>query len=81
MDELFYKMVQGQIGYEFDNPDLLQQAFVRKSYSAENGGADNEILEFIGDKALDIAVVRFLTEKYGCLADEYEDYNPNEECN
>lgn len=60
------KIVQFQIGgYEFKNPLLLRQAFTRKSYSEEHGGEDNEVLEFIGDKVLDIAVVRFLTKKYG----------------
>ena len=40
----------------------MQQAFIRKSYSREKGGQNNEVLEFIGDKALDIAVVKnFLT--------------------
>ena len=65
-EDLFMKMVQGQIGgYEFKNPLLLQQAFTRKSFSAENGGENNEVLEFIGDKVLDIAVIRFLTKRYG----------------
>ena len=29
--ELVWKMVQGQIGYDFKNLDLLQQAFTRRS--------------------------------------------------
>ena len=36
--------VQNQIGYEFSNSDLLQQAFIRSSYANENGGQDNEVL-------------------------------------
>lgn len=59
------KDVQGKIGYEFKNELLLEQAFTRRSYSMENGGEDNEVLEFIGDKVLDLAVVRYLTENYG----------------
>ena len=35
--ELVWKMVQGQIEYDFKNLDLLQQAFTRRSYTAENG--------------------------------------------
>ena len=31
--ELVWKMVQGQIGYDFKNLDLLQQAFTRRSYT------------------------------------------------
>lgn len=66
--DLFFKMVQGQIGYTFQNIDLLHQAFVRRSFSEEHGGQNNEVLEFIGDKALDFAVVRLLVQKYGRLA-------------
>ena len=62
---LIFKMVQGQIGYTFKNPDLLKQAFTRRSYTEENGGENNEILEFIGDKALDFAVVKLLIGRYG----------------
>ena len=37
--------IQNQVGYNFKNPDLLQQAFIRRSYSKEYGGEYNEILE------------------------------------
>ena len=75
------KFIQEQIGYTFKNSDLLQQAFVRRSYSKENGGEDNEVLEFIGDKALDLIVVKLLTEKYGAFSEDYDDYDPREDCN
>ena len=75
------KFIQEQIGYTFKNPDLLQQAFVRRSFSKENGGEDNEVLEFIGDKALDFIVVKILTDKYGTYARDYDDYDPREDCN
>ncbi len=52
--------IQNQIGYEFNNLNLLQQAFTRRSYSEEHGGEDNEVLEFIGDKVLDLFVVKLL---------------------
>ena len=68
MEELVLKMVQGQFGYTFENLDLLKQAFTRRSYTEENGGENNEVLEFIGDKALDFAVVRLLTQKFGYMA-------------
>lgn len=67
MKELVLNMVQAQIGYWFKNIDLLEQAFVRRSYTEENGGENNEVLEFIGDKALDLAVVHLLAERYGHL--------------
>ena len=71
--ELGFNMVQGQIGYSFKNIKLLNQAFTRKSYTEENGGKNNEILEFIGDKALDLAVVRLLIGKYGSMANRTPD--------
>ena len=73
--------IQGQIGYRFKNSDLLQQAFIRRSYSKEEGGEDNEVLEFIGDKALDFIVVKLLAEKYGSYAEDYDDYDSNEDYN
>ena len=73
------KFIQDQIGYEFQNLDLLQQAFVRRSYSQEHGGEDNEVLEFIGDKVLDFIVVKLLSERYGFTLSECDDYDANEE--
>lgn len=74
------QFIQDQIGYKFQSPDLLRQAFVRRSYAKEHGGEDNEVLEFIGDKVLDLVVIKLLTEEYGCFLSEYEDFDPNEEC-
>lgn len=71
-EELAFDMVQGQIGYVFKNLNLLKQALVRRSYTEENGGENNEVLEFIGDKALDFAVVRFLVQKYGQVNENNE---------
>lgn len=79
MDAKDLTFIQNQIGYSFDNEDLLQQAFVRKSWSHENGGEDNEVLEFIGDKVLDLVVVKLLAEAYGCTGSQLEDYNPEED--
>ena len=57
------KLIGYGFGLEYEEFDsLLQQAFIRKSYSREKGGQNNEVLEFIGDKALDIAVVKKLSE-------------------
>ena len=70
MDNTDISYVEGQIGYRFRNSDLLQQAFVRRSYAAENGGEDNEVLEFIGDRVLDLIVVKLLTDRFGWIADD-----------
>ncbi len=76
-----FRFIQDQIAYNFKNLDLLQQAFVRSSYSKENGGEDNEVLEFIGDKVLDFIVVKYLAEKYGYFLSECDDFDRQEEFN
>ena len=67
MEKVVVNMVQAQIGYTFQNLDLLRQAFIRRSYTEEHGGENNEVLEFIGDKALDLAVVQLLVKRYGYI--------------
>jgi dsRNA-specific ribonuclease len=65
MKEEEINFIQNQIGYQFKNRELLIQAFTRRSHAMENGGQDNEVLEFIGDKVLDLVVVKQLAEEYG----------------
>jgi len=68
-----YESIEVQIGYKFNNRLLLQQAFTRKSYTDETHDVENnEVLEFIGDKVLDIIVVKELVEGYGRVNDERE---------
>ena len=68
--------IQETIGYEFNNWHLLQQAFIRRSFSKENGGENNEVLEFIGDKVLDFVVVKILDDEYGSITDgDWEEYH------
>lgn len=71
--------IQQVIGYRFQNWDLLQQAFVRRSYSEENGGENNEVLEFIGDRVLDMIVVKLMIEEYGFMLRECDDYDESKE--
>lgn len=79
MDNQDLEHIQQVIGYRFQNWDLLQQAFVRRSYSEENGGENNEVLEFIGDKVLDLIVVKLLTEEYGFMLRDCDDFDDSEE--
>jgi ribonuclease III len=56
-----------KIGVTFSNKDLLQQAFVHRSYINENkekGLNHNERLEFLGDAVLELVVTDFLFKKY-----------------
>ena len=74
MDEKEIKFIQDQIGYTFKNQELLVQAFTSRSYSMEKGGQDNEVLEFIGDKALDFVVVKQLSEEFGHYSKKYQNW-------
>ncbi len=69
------KKIENVIGYTFKNKLLLQQAFIRKSYAKEHGGEHNEVLEFIGDKVLDVKIVELLSYKYGSINSEQEYMN------
>ncbi len=64
--------VQRQISYWFNEPELLFQAFTRRSYSQENGGANNEVLEFVGDRVLDFYVTKILMDRFGYQNDDGE---------
>jgi ribonuclease-3 len=54
------------IGLSFKNLDLLQAALTHRSYLNEHKGAGehNERLEFLGDAVLELAVTRFLFDKF-----------------
>lgn len=58
--------LQQKIGYQFDNPMLLQQALTHKSYSRTN----NERLEFIGDAVLGYLVGSMLYRHYPDLQED-----------
>lgn len=64
--------IEETLGYHFQNPTLLKQAFTRSSYVNElaQGGraADtqsNEVLEFFGDSVLSAALAYLLLDRYG----------------
>ena len=46
----------GNLGYEFTNSELLQQALTHRSWCAEFDGESNERLEFLGDAVLGLVV-------------------------
>ncbi|NJM51960.1 MAG: hypothetical protein HC846_00410 [Blastocatellia bacterium] len=61
--------LEHQLGYKFQNPDLLQRALTHRSWAyekmptgseAEIRGLQNESLEFVGDAVLGMAVVEYL---------------------
>ena len=79
MKKFNYQKVESAIGYHFNNEKLLKQAFFRSSFAHENGRESNEVLEFIGDKVLDLAVMRILLEKYAKSNDGEEYFKSNKQ--
>lgn len=66
MDEATLSFIQQKIGYQFVNPVLLKQAFVSPSLSAatQNRLQNYQVLEFIGDEVLGLAVVKNLSSEF-----------------
>lgn len=62
-----YRAFQQQHNLNFSNEDLLQQAFIHRSYINENkdsGLEHNERLEFLGDAVLELVITDFLFKEY-----------------
>lgn len=58
-----FKQLQKTIGVQFQNEQLLKQAFTHSSFVNEHRGRpfqDNERLEFLGDAVLELTVSQFL---------------------
>lgn len=56
--------VQEIIGYEFNNPTLLETAFTHASYANENFVESYQRLEFLGDAVLNYVIARLLFKKF-----------------
>ena len=65
-----FTLIERKIGYEFSNKKLLEQAFTRKTWTQENGGENNESLEFIGDKALDVVVIIAMLKRFSSIKED-----------
>jgi len=62
-----YLAFEQKLNLNFKNKDLLQQAFIHRSYINEQKGDDlrhNERLEFLGDAVLELVVTDFLFARY-----------------
>lgn len=57
--------IERVLGYRFESPALLRQAFTRSSYRNEHPERlDNEVLELIGDSVLSLTVLTWFRERY-----------------
>ena len=62
--------LETQLGYTFDDRELLHLALVHRSYAAEKEIDDSyERLEFLGDAVLQLAVTHYLYKTYTDLAE------------
>lgn len=78
MCEMNYEEIENQIGYPFTNRELLKQAFTRRSYSEEHGGENNEVLEFYGDKVLELIVGKLFSEWFGKIQEHNRQQTRND---
>lgn len=59
--------LENSLGFKFNNQNLLQQAFVHRSFLNENPDFSldhNERLEFLGDAVLELVATKYLYENY-----------------
>ena len=52
--------LQERIGYEFKNPELLNEALTHPTYAEEHGCMSNQRLEFLGDRVLGLTIAALL---------------------
>ena len=55
-------MLQGELGYSFKDRALLERALTHVSYERHKSEEHNEVLEFLGDAVLDLAVSDLLMQ-------------------
>lgn len=70
--EKLKKIIQERTGYLIRSDKLLEQIFTRSTYSAQKGGENNEVLEFIGDQVLSYFLVKKLSRYCGDWSDDGE---------
>lgn len=70
--ETMRKIIERESGYRIKSRALLIQAFTRCSYSQENGGEDNEVLEFIGDQIMGYYIAKIAAERCGVINEDNE---------
>ena len=56
--------IETALGHEFVDRALLETALTHRSWSAEQGGADNERLEFLGDAVLSACTTRLVVDRF-----------------
>lgn len=57
------KRIQEELGYNFKDPALLVRSLTHVSYERQKSEGHNEVLEFLGDAVLDLAVSDLLIRR------------------
>jgi ribonuclease-3 len=57
-------ILQEELGYQFKDPALLVRCVTHISYARHKSAGNNEVLEFLGDAVLDLAVSDLLFRRY-----------------
>lgn len=60
-------ILEQNLNMNFPNKNLLETAFVHKSYAYENHTESNEKLEFLGDAILELVISEYLYKNYSNL--------------
>ncbi len=61
------EVLERNLNIFFSNKELLQTAFIHKSYAYENHVESNEKLEFLGDAILELVISEYLYKNYNDL--------------
>ena len=56
--------LQKKLGYSFKDPSLLVRALTHVSYDRKKTGSHNEVLEFLGDAVLGLAISDLLIQRF-----------------
>jgi ribonuclease-3 len=59
-----FEVLQRDLGYRFNDPSLLVRAITHVSSQRNKSGAHNEVLEFLGDAVLDLAISDLLMHRF-----------------
>jgi ribonuclease-3 len=59
-----FEALQRELGYRFKDPSLLVRAVTHVSSQRNKSGAHNEVLEFLGDAVLDLAISDLLMHRF-----------------
>ena len=67
VQEKNFPLLENKLGVKFQNPEILYQAFVHRSYLNEHHDfvlGQNERLEFLGDAVVELVVTEYLFNQY-----------------